>query len=332
MSKPANPLAIGGFFVGALTLLIAGILIFGGRELFKPTLQFVIFFESSLNGLNVGAPVKMQGVKVGAVKEVALNLNPKTGKILKPVVIEIEPAAFVDMTDGEMLPPLLASVRKKYIEKMIQQGLKARLELQSLLTGLLYIDLNFYPNDPPNLAGIDYRDLPELPGMPTRTDVVTDAFDQVIKELRELPLREIVADLAGSLAEIRHMLTSEETKETRTALAQAVQETRNTMHMISKRVDPLLSVLESTAQEMQISVKSLREEAKPVLSATRETMAAATAALTAARESLKVLESSTGPDSTLEETLVELRNAARAVRDLSDYLERNPNALIYGKQ
>ncbi|MGH8527362.1 MAG: MlaD family protein, partial [Gammaproteobacteria bacterium] len=84
MSKPISSIAIGGFLVGAIVLLSAALLTFGGGEVFKEKRQFVIFFDSSLNGLNVGAPVKIQGVQVGAVKEVVLQMDPKKAQLVKP--------------------------------------------------------------------------------------------------------------------------------------------------------------------------------------------------------------------------------------------------------
>ncbi|MGH7809714.1 MAG: MlaD family protein, partial [Candidatus Binatia bacterium] len=81
MSKPVNPVAIGGFTVGAIALLLAAVFIFGGGRFWRAdTVRFVIFFDSSLNGLEVGAPVKMQGVKIGEVKDIVLLLDPKTTK------------------------------------------------------------------------------------------------------------------------------------------------------------------------------------------------------------------------------------------------------------
>ena len=78
MSKPISPVAIGGFTVGALALLLVAVFIFGGGQfLHADKVRFVIFFDSSLNGLEIGAPVKMQGVKVGEVTEITLQIDPK---------------------------------------------------------------------------------------------------------------------------------------------------------------------------------------------------------------------------------------------------------------
>jgi paraquat-inducible protein B len=104
MSKSINPITIGGFTVGALALLVAGLLIFGGGQFFKSDkASFVIFFDSSLNGLDIDAPVKMQGVKIGEVTEIAIQVDPKTLKIYKPVLVAIDRNSLAG-TGGETFP------------------------------------------------------------------------------------------------------------------------------------------------------------------------------------------------------------------------------------
>ncbi|MGD0958453.1 MAG: MlaD family protein [Methylomonas sp.] len=169
MSKQANPLAIGAFLLGALVLLTTGVLIFGGGDFFKHKKRFVIFFDSALNGLNIGAPVKLQGVQIGNVAEISLVMDAATGRIFKPVVIEIEPALLRDFS-GRKSSPHSEAQQQEDKQRLIDLGLKARLETQSLLTGLLYVDLDFYHDKQVNPLNIEYEDLPELPSVPTTVD------------------------------------------------------------------------------------------------------------------------------------------------------------------
>ena len=89
MSKAVNPVAIGSFIVGGLTLLISAVLIFGCGNFFKEKNQYVIYFDSALNGLNVGAPVKLQGVQIGNVTDIALEIDTSTGRIYKPMSVTL---------------------------------------------------------------------------------------------------------------------------------------------------------------------------------------------------------------------------------------------------
>jgi len=103
MSKQVSPTLIGSFFLAALGLVVIAILMFGGGSYFKKHHQFVLFFhtENNLNGLNVGAPVKLEGVKIGEVKEVALLLDEKTLEVVKPVVIELDYSNIINDDDDD---------------------------------------------------------------------------------------------------------------------------------------------------------------------------------------------------------------------------------------
>lgn len=127
MSKPINPITIGGFTIGALLLLVAGIFIFGGGQLLNTDkVRFVIFFDSSLNGLEIGAPVKMQGVKIGEVMEIALELDPKSTKIFKPVVVAIDRNTLTS-TAGSAFPKAMSRAeRLANRDKLVAAGFRAR--------------------------------------------------------------------------------------------------------------------------------------------------------------------------------------------------------------
>ncbi|MBS1214017.1 MAG: mammalian cell entry related domain protein, partial [Proteobacteria bacterium] len=167
MSKPISPVAIGGFTLGALVLLVIGILVFGGGQYLKiDKISYVIFFDSSLNGLEVGAPVKMQGVKIGAVTNIVLQIDPKSAKVYKPVVVEIDRNSFIGASGQAFEKALTYEQQKENRDKLVAAGFRARLEMQSLLTGLLYIDFDVYKDKPARFVGLEYQDLLEVPAIP----------------------------------------------------------------------------------------------------------------------------------------------------------------------
>jgi paraquat-inducible protein B len=209
VSKSVNPMAIGGFLIGGLALLITALLVFGGGQLLKPKLHWVVYFDSSLNGLNVGAPVKVQGVQVGTVKEIVLQMDLKHNRLMKPVVLEIEPGSLVNPQGEALQPALTDQERHERLQRFIDAGLRARLEIQSLLTGLLYVDLNFYPNYEARLTGLNYKDYPEVPAIPTTVDEVKGALEEVVKKVKDMPLDSMVRDLSATLAEIRLIVASD---------------------------------------------------------------------------------------------------------------------------
>lgn len=340
MSKPVNPAVIGGFTVGALTLFVLALLIFGaGREFHADKVRYVVFFESSLNGLEVGAPVKLQGVKIGQVTEIALQIDNKRGILYKPVVLEIDRTT-LSGTSGQALPKALeAEEVKANRDMLVANGMRARLETQSLLTGLLYVDLNFYPNKPPMYIGLQYKGLLELPGVPATTDEIRSTAEEMAEKLRSLPLDEIVQDLAVSLREIKIILGSDDVKRSRVALADTLEELQTASKTLNKHLEPMLkdsnAAIDTTrtlVRESQVMMQKLQREIPAVLASTDKTLEAARSTLNTAEDSLQKMGDAVGPESALNDTLQAVKHAARAIRDLGDYLERHPEAVLSGKE
>jgi len=90
MNGKASKTLIGAFVVGAVILIVVGLLVFGGGKFIKKTNNFVLFFESSVKGLNVGAPVLIGGVKIGSVKSINIETNTKTLAFYVPIIIETQ--------------------------------------------------------------------------------------------------------------------------------------------------------------------------------------------------------------------------------------------------
>jgi len=339
MSKPVNPMAIGGFTVGALALLVIGVLIFGGGQLFNTDkVRFVIFFDSSLNGLEVGAPVKMQGVKIGAVTDIALAMDQKTGKVYKPVVIEIDRTSFIGVGKSSFIQPITRREREENRDKLVAAGFRARLEMQSLLTGLLYIDFDVFPDKAPHYVGLDYQGLLELPSVPTTADELRSIVEEVVRKLRAMPLDEMVQNFASTLREIREVVGSEEVRRSRVAMAKTLEEMQKTTETLNRNLEPLLKETNKAigntnalVQDSRVMVRDVHNDVRPVLTAAAQTLTAATAALNKAQDAVVNVGAAVGPESTLNETLMTLKDAARSIRDLTDYLERHPEAVMSGK-
>jgi len=81
------------------------------------------------------------------------------------------------------------------------------------LTGLLYVEFSFYRNTPVKLVGTNYKDLPELPAVPSAVDQIKDAAEEVLTNIKQLPIEQIVNDFAVTLKELRTMATSRRVKE-----------------------------------------------------------------------------------------------------------------------
>ncbi len=189
MSKKAHKTLVGAFVVGAVSLLTLGLIVFGSGKFFVKTNKYVLFFEGSVKGLVNGAPVTFKGVKIGVVKDIILVYDPNGRFAFIPVFIEIEP----DRIKGA---PLKRDREK--IQLLINNGLRAQLEIQSFLTGQLAVALDFYPDKPARLLGLvkDYTEIPTIPS----------PLGELQKTIGDIPFKEIFADLQESMHSLQSTL------------------------------------------------------------------------------------------------------------------------------
>lgn len=221
MSKKVNKTMIGVFVVGAMILLMTAIVIFGSGELFKKTNKFVLYFDGSVKGLAIGAPVMFRGVSIGTVKDISLIYDSKAGTITLPVIVEIEQgrikgAPSFGNLDGD--------------KKMIALGLRGNLEVQSFLTGQLMISFDFYPDKPAILRGILNQYL-ELPTLPTSPDI--------FETMQNLPIKEIAKNLEATVQGVNKLVNSSEIPRSLYDLQGTLQETKEAMHSVSLLADYL---------------------------------------------------------------------------------------------
>jgi len=215
MSKKANKTVIGMFVVGSLVLLMVAIVVFGSGDLFKRTNKFVLYFDGSVKGLAIGAPVMFRGVSIGSVKDISLIYDSKAGTITLPVIVEIE----ADRIKGT---PSFGEIGGD--QKMIALGLRANLEVQSFLTGQLMISFDFYPDRPAKFRGI-LKGYPELPTLPTSPDM--------FETLQSLPIKEIAKNLEATTQGINKLINSSDIPRSLYDFQNTLQETKEAMHSVS---------------------------------------------------------------------------------------------------
>lgn len=317
MSKQANKTLIGAFVVGAIALVVAGIIIFGSGDFFAERPKFVMFFEGSVNGLNVGAPVTFKGVKIGTVTEIALYFNPEDVKFTIPVYVELNPES-LRQENGTATEKY---EKYKYLTPLIKRGLRAKLQLQSLVTGLLMIELDFYPDKPARLVGFDTR-YPEVP-------TLSSGMDQLLKKVEKIPLDELVSKLTSAIEGIDRAVNSPKIGESIDSINLALKDVRQIADKINQQVEPIADGVNDTVREVEKLAKNLDGRITTLARNLDTTIKSAT-------ETLENLEKVTSPGSPanyrLALTLEELSDAARSLRQLADMLERNPETLLRGKK
>jgi paraquat-inducible protein B len=325
MSKQANKKAIGAFVVVALALALVAIVVFGSGKFFAETSQYVAFFQGSVKGLKVGAPVVFRGVKIGEVTKMMIYAHHGDQSYDIPVILEIEQDNF------ESIGPEIKD-EKQYLQELIKKGLRARLQLQSIVTGQLMINIDFYPNSPVNLVGTDKiaiaRGLMEVPTIPT-------PMQELEKTLEEIPLGDIVKSVTKSLEAIETLLTSEELTKSLDHFKQSMQEIRDLARHVDEKIDPLAAELDQTLKDAQTLLRKVNSHVDPLAVSIQNTVADARPAVNEVERAFANLADLTAKGSEerkqLDRTLKEFQAAARSIRLWAEYLERHPEALIRGK-
>jgi paraquat-inducible protein B len=190
MIKKVNKTAIGAFVVGAVALLIVAIAVFGSGAFFKHSDKYVLYFDGSIKGLSVGAPVIFRGVKIGNVSEIDLLYDSKSKKILIAVIIEVELARVAGYPEKIGYPDY---------EIFITRGLRGGLKVQNFLTGQLMIAFDFYPDKPVNMYNLDIG-YPELPALPISPDIFA--------LMNELPIKEIADNLEQVVVGLNQLINA----------------------------------------------------------------------------------------------------------------------------
>jgi paraquat-inducible protein B len=327
MSKKANKTLIGAFVLGAVVLIVAGVIIFGGGKFFQKRVEFVMFFEGSVKGLQVGAPVVFRGVKIGEVTNIELRFNPRDMSVQIPVYVEVEPDKFAG-------PAAKNAKRYQYYQALIDKGLKAQLQTQSFVTGLLQIGVDFYPEKPVRLLGL-VKKYPEIPTIPT-------SMQELTKTLENLPLKDITEKLASAMEGINKIVNSPEINESLSSANKLFKDIDTLARNIDSRLGPLTASLTNTSEAARGTLvqaeKTLKmNEGVPgeLASEIKETLKASRLTLEEAQETMEGLKQIADQNANIgydiSRSLEQMTALSRSLRSLADYLDRHPEAFIKGK-
>ena len=313
---------VGGFILGALALLVAGILFFGSMRLFATTTRAVVFFGESVAGLDVGAPVTFHGVRIGSVQSVTVHFSRDTMTVRTPVYLEVEPSKVI--LEGRRL-----SAPAGDVEELVRAGLRAQLTLQSLVTGQLRVDLDFRPGTPAQLVGA-ISDVPEIPALPSD-------LSQLKNQLTNLPLRELAAAAEQALASLTRLSdrfdavvdpVSQSVIRTADAATQALQTADQTMRRVQGDASTAVRDLDSLLVDARGQLGARGGELSRTLADADRAVRQAETLL----QSLNGLAEAGSPfRDDLEATVHDLAASASSLRDFAETVERNPNALLMGR-
>jgi paraquat-inducible protein B len=320
MSKQANKKAIGAFVVAALALAVVAIVVFGSGKFFVKRDQYVAFFQGSVKGLRVGAPVVFRGVKVGEVTRMIILADRHDRSYEIPVILEVEPENFQDT--GPEIKDM-----KQYLQDLIKSGLRAQLQMQSMVTGQLMIDIDFHPDTPVKLRGDQKKDfakrMTEIPTIQTAMQKLNQNLDGIVNSVDK------------SLKRIEAIVTSEELTQSLQYFRQSLKAIRDLARHLDDKVDPLSADVDQVLKDAQSLMRNVNSHVDPLANSIQKTTEAARPALNEIERAFANIAALTGKGSEerkqLDRTLKELQGAARSIKVWAEYLERHPEALIRGK-
>jgi len=336
MARRVSSTSIGAFVLASLGLAVIVAVVLGSGTLFTHPRYYICMFQGNLNGLKVGAAVKVKGVQIGTVEKIGLRLTPGEGVLRQvrssqmslPVIFQLDEKEFKRKgATGAALEP-------EEFQGLIQQGLRAQLNMESLLTGLLYIDLAFHPEQPAHFyIKPGSGPFPEIPTIPTDMEQIREDATRALAKVEKIDFNKLVdsitdagisvSQLAGD-PQLRKTIESIDEIVADPSIRQAINKAQVTLDDVNKAVVAANDTIDRTAPKIDALIASLQKSSSDLQAAlvqARSTMASAQVVISPGSPVVYKLDS----------TLDNLADASRSIHDLADYLQRNPSALIRGK-
>jgi paraquat-inducible protein B len=338
MSKEVNKIAIGGFVVGGIGLAVLAILVFGSGKYFEQKSQQVLFFQGSVQGLDVGSPVKFRGVDIGTVTDIELTINPADLEFFVPVYVEIFSSRISILGGGR----LEKFDDEEALDTLVNDmGLRAQLQMQSLLTGQLFINYDFYPDTPVKKVGLE-KNVYEVPTIPTTLQMVTETLEKILNDIRKVDFQELAENIAQTAKGANELMNSSDLHESVANLNIALKDmqifAKNAdalARKINGRVDSLAESIESTMKDTRRMVNNVDNRTGTLAAEVESTLTAVRASFAEAESLLHEAENMISNNSKLRReilvTLESMSDASSSLEELTDYLQRHPEAIITGK-
>ena len=306
MDTNKKALLIGTFIVFITAIFIMSVGVLGSGSFFTNKVKYIMYFNDSVKGLKKGAKVAFKGVTVGEVHEINIVLNQTSFEAVNQVVVQIDRNRLKSYDDR--LFDFGYGV-KKMTQKLIKKGLKAQLQMESIVTGVLMINLDFDNKFPSNFVDKngDYIEIPTLPS----------GLSQITQTLNKIPLDHILSKFSKILDNLEKVTSND------------------AISNIIDNLDKTIKNLENATNEVNSVFKKVDVEILPIMKNLDEMVKEAKETFIELKDVTANLNDMSSDDSKfrydLEKTMEALTRASKSVETLTDYLNRNPNAIIFGK-
>ena len=306
--------------LGAITLAVAAVIVLGSGRIFLRPHLFALYFSSDVNGLKVGAPVKFRGVEIGSVASILLSVGtPRQNQNAENAADQYRIPVIIDLETEKLIRHGAAANLDDpaQVAQAIKRGLRGQLNVESLVTGLLYVDLDFRPDTPANFyMGAD-SPYPEIPTVPTKLEQAATMLSKMMDQLEKIQFDEVIKSLTNTAVAITTLANSPKIQTAVDSLNLAAR----SLGQASASVNRLAASLDREIGPMGTDLRLTTEQTRATLKQTQDTLAA--------------VQMTLGPNAPLNyelaQTLEQTSAAARSLRELSDYLRRNPSSVVRGR-
>ena len=318
MANKSTNVLLGGFVIGAVAIVVSVFLLLAGNGYNKSAQKIVMVFDSSVKGLTVGAPVALRGVNIGEVTSIRalLHNDDKLDLVMEVEAILQKGRVTRQYQDAESMN-----------QELIASGLRAQLNTQSLLTGLLYIQLDFFPDTEATLRAPE-SELLEVPTIPSR-------IEMLFEDIGRLDLPRLVSDLQRTALAIRRFSENEDFQTLPTTINESLartvaiaEETQALLARLEPKVDQTLSGTASAARTLETQLPLIADNINVSLRQLDAT-------LVTIEGTGNSIENLLDPDAPLiyglNRTLADLTRASRAISSLARSVEEQPQSLILGR-
>lgn len=318
MSKPKSA-AIGAFIVGAIVLVFVALIFFSGGQLFSQKERVIMYFEGSVQGLQVGAPIKLKGVVLGEITDIQINFQSDDKNVLTAVTAELA---------LQRINRKGTHVDRAFFQDAVATGLRAQLKYQSFLTGLLYVELDFFPDSPAQIYGFQDNIL-ELP-------TKANEFEEISKNLQDLNIKGIIDNLDRLTADVSKLVANGAVEQTLGSVKNAANSIEQTATGLRTDVNTVSAQLIKTTDELTVLLKSLNQQAPVIADNLNETLTQLQHSMDQFTNTAQTMDNTFAEDSPLiyqlNRTMKDVSRSANALRNLSDTLEQQPESLLRGRQ
>ncbi|MCW7551694.1 MlaD family protein [Endozoicomonas gorgoniicola] len=327
MSRTANKRSLGtasrpimvGIFMLAMAALVTALIVFVNQGNFsgRNKERMVVIYDTSIMGLNIGAAVTLRGVKIGEVADIKAKLYDDSHLVLNTVYVDIYPDTIVSSDETTELN----------LDELYHRGLGVKLKTQSLLTGLLYMEVDFYQKTQPRFTDVKTR-YPQIPTVPSDLESLTE-------QLHDMNLPELMNDLGQLAKNLKEVTDTEAFRQLPGTVNDAMYSFRIMSTKMGTSMSDMRNEFVGMAQGMEKMSRTIADGFPQTNANINRMLETLTQTLDSMNETIELLSDTVAPDSPLiyqlERSATDLRSSARAMQGLAELLEEQPNALVSGK-